>query len=79
MQFINVTGYKYNTEQEAINAVQQCNKYYSPLPDGWQWCSYEIANLDTPIFWYIYYNDSLDEVLGQPINFEVITQPPFEN
>lgn len=78
MASINVKGYKYNSEQDAINAVEQCNQYYAPLPDGWNWCSYETANLDNPIFYYIYYNDSLDEVLGQPSTFEVTTPPPFE-
>jgi hypothetical protein len=38
--------------------------------------NYEMANLDTPIFWYITYDKSLDVVLGAPTDFDVETPPP---
>lgn len=75
-----VTGYKYDTEQEAIDARETCDAYYGiPLsPDDvtQNWVDYQKADLDTPIFWYIRHDDSLDVVLGAPETFEVTT-PPF--
>ena len=75
-----VTGYKYNTEQDAINAREACDTYYgipvSPNDVTQNWVDYQEANLNTPIFWYIKYDDSLNVVLGAPIDFDVET-PPF--
>jgi hypothetical protein len=52
-----ITGYKYNTEQEAIQARKQCADYYglpkSPTYVTKYYVDYEIADLDTPKFWYI--------------------------
>ena len=73
MQLIN--GYKYTTEQEAINAVKACNQYYGIPKEGdttENWCMYQIAGLNTPIFWYIVFDESLLVVLGEPSEFEVI-------
>ena len=78
MQSIN--GYQYPTEQEAINAQALCNSYYGiPVaPDDvtQNWVDYQFAELNTPQFWYIIYDDSLLPILGQPTTFEVVT-PPF--
>jgi hypothetical protein len=78
MAFIN--GYQYITEQEAINAREACDTYYGiPVaPDDvtQNWVDYNFAELNTPKFWYITYDDSLLPVLGQPTEFEVVT-PPF--
>jgi hypothetical protein len=79
-----VIGYKYTTEQDAINAREMCDAYYgipvSPDDVTQNWCEYQVANLDTPIFWYIKFDESLKVVLGEPITFEVTTPPlPFEN
>ena len=75
-----VTGYKYNTEQDALNAREACDTYYgipvSPDDVTQNWVDYQTADLDTPIFWYIMHDDSLDIVLGAPETFEVTT-PPF--
>ena len=75
-----VLGYKYDTEQEAINAREACDAYYgipvSPDDVTQNWVDYQTADLDTPIFWYIVHDDSLDVVLGAPETFEVTT-PPF--
>jgi hypothetical protein len=36
------------------------------------WCMYQVAELNTPIFWYIIYDESLLVVLGESTEFEVI-------
>jgi hypothetical protein len=77
-----ITGYKYTIEQDAINAREQCDAYYgipvSPEDVTQNWCDYETANLDNPIFYYIRYDESLQVVLGDPETFEVTTLTPFE-
>ena len=74
-----VTGYKYTNEQDAIDAREQCDAYYGiPVtPDDvtQNWVDYNTANLDNPIFYYIRFDDSLKVVLGEPITFEVTTSP----
>ncbi len=76
-----VLGYKYTNEQEAIDAREQCDAYYgipvSPNDVTQNWVDYKTAELDNPIFYYITFDESLRVVLGDPINFEVTT-PPFE-
>ena len=73
-----ITGYKYTNEQEAIDARKQCADYYGlPVtPDDvtQYWVDYETAELDTPIFWYIVFDESIEQILGQPIQFEVTTE-----
>jgi len=75
-----VNGYKYTTEQDAIDAREACDTYYGipvlPTDVTQNWVEYLTADLDTPIFWYITHDDSLDVVLGTPIDFDVTT-PPF--
>lgn len=70
-------GYKYNTEQEAIDARQQAADYKGyPVPNGetLYWVNYNYSELDG--FWYIRHVEGLEAVLGEPIEFEV-TQPDF--
>jgi hypothetical protein len=73
-----INGYKYTTEQEAINARKQCADYYGlPVtPDDvtQYWVDYETAQLDTPIFWYIVFDPSIGMILGEPTDFEVTEQ-----
>jgi hypothetical protein len=75
-----LNGYQYNTEQEAINARELCDAYYGiPVtPDDvtQNWVDYQFAELNTPQFWYIVFDESLSAILGTPIEFEVVT-PPF--
>jgi hypothetical protein len=75
-----IKGYEYLSEQAAQNAVALCNTYYGipkTADDVTQtWVEYQFANLNTPQFWYIVYDDTLLPVLGQPTEFEVVT-PPF--
>ena len=72
-----VIGYKYTDEQEAINARESVDAHYgipvTPQDITQNWVDYQEANLDNPIFWYIRHDESLEIVLGQPITFEVIT------
>jgi len=75
-----VNGYKYSTEQEAIDAREACDTYYgipvSPDDVTQNWVEYETAKLNNPIFYYITFDESLKVVLGEPTDFEVTT-PPF--
>ena len=74
MAFIN--GYKYNTEQEAINAREACDVYYgipkTPEDITINWAEYQKASLNEPSFWYIVFDESLKVVLGNPKEFEVV-------
>jgi hypothetical protein len=76
-----VTGYKYTNEQDAIDAREQCDVYYgipvAPEDITQNWVDYNTANLDNPIFWYFGFHESLEVVLGEPITFDVTTPPPF--
>lgn len=73
-----IDGYKYTNEQEAINARKQCADYYGlPVkPDDvtQYWVNYETAELDNPIFWYIVFDPSIEMILGEPTEFEVIIE-----
>jgi hypothetical protein len=79
-----ITGYKYKNEQDAINARELVDTYYgipvSPDSVTQNWCDYQTANLDTPVFYYITFDISLEVVLGRPQIFEVTTPilPSFE-
>ena len=77
-----VTGYKYTNEQDAIDARELVDAYYGipVLPEDvtQNWVDYQTANLDTPIFYYITFDESLTVVLGQPTTFEVTIPNPFE-
>lgn len=75
-----INGYQYATEQDAINAREACGTYYgipvSPDDVTQNWVDYQFAELNTPQFWYIVFDESLTPVLGTPSEFEVVT-PPF--
>lgn len=75
-----ILGYKYNTEQEAIDARESCDVYYGipvSLDDITQnWVEYQIAELNIPQFYYIIYDESLKVILGDPQTLDIIT-PPF--
>lgn len=80
MQSIN--GYQYTIEQDAINAREACDAYYgipvSPDDVTQNWVDYQFAELNTPQFWYIVFDESLTPILGKPTKFEVIQPNPFE-
>jgi hypothetical protein len=73
-----IIGYKYTNEQDAINARELVDTYYgipvSPDDVTQNWVDYQIATLDNPIFWYIIFDESLTVVLGEPITFDVTTE-----
>ena len=73
-----INGYKYTNEQEAIDARKQCADYYGlPVaPDDvtQYWVNYETANYNSPIFWYIIFDESIRELLGEPTIFDVIIE-----
>lgn len=77
-----INGYQYNSEQEAINARESVDGYYgipvSPDDVTQNWVDYQFAELNTPQFWYIVFDESLTPVLGQPTTFEVIQPNPFD-
>jgi hypothetical protein len=77
-----IIGYKYTTEQDAIDAREQVDAYYgipvSPDDVTQNWVDYNTATLDNPIFYYIRFDESLEVVLGKPITFEVTVPNPFE-
>jgi len=66
-----VLGYKYQTEQEAIDARKQCADYYglpkSPEDITQFWVDYQTAD----DFFYIIFDESLLPILGEPIEFEI--------
>lgn len=72
-----IKGYQYSSEQEAINARESCDAYYGiPItPDDitQNWIDYQFAELNTPPFWYITYDESLLPILGIPIDLEIVT------
>lgn len=72
-----MTGYKFNTEQEAITARQQAADFkglpISPDSSTIYWVNYNYSDLDG--YWYIQYVDGLEEVLGEPYD---VTITPHE-
>lgn len=70
-----ITGYKYTTEQDAIDAREQVDTYYGiPVSHDdvtQNWVDYNTATLDNPIFWYIVFDESIRVILGEPTEFEV--------
>ena len=75
-----ITGYKYNIESEAIAARKQCADFYGlPItPDDVlkYYVDYQEANLNTPIFWYIVFDEGVREILGNPETFDVVFEEP---
>ena len=72
-----IKGYKYVSEQEAINAREACDAYYGiPVaPDDvtQNWVDYQFAELNKPPFWYIVFDESLTPILGKASTFDVVT------
>lgn len=71
-------GYKYTTEQEAINARQLCANYKglpNPHGDTLYWVNYSYSSIDD--FYYIQYIEGLEAVLGAPIDFIMTIPTPI--
>lgn len=76
---MNIKGYKYDIEQQAIDAREMCDAFYG-IPVSSEditqnWVEYQLAEFNNPQFWYFIYDDSLIPVLGQPEEFDVIVPP----
>jgi hypothetical protein len=71
-----IKGYKYLSEEQAINARELCDTYYGiPVaPDDvtQNWVDYQFAELNKPKFWYIIFDESLTPILGTPTTFDVL-------
>jgi len=65
-------GYQYFIEQEAIDARKECADYYglpkSPEDETIYWVDYNYSELN---FWYIIFDESIENILGEPTNFEI--------
>jgi len=69
-----VIGYKYDTEQEAKIARNECAIFYGLLREGNKthyWANYDYAHLNEIPFWYIKGDDSITEILGESSSFVV--------
>lgn len=68
-------GYKYDTEQEAINARELAADFkglpINPNDTTIYWVNYNYSELDN--FYYIKYVEGLESVLLSPIEFEINT------
>jgi len=67
-----MTGYKYTTEQEAIDARSQAATYMSlpnPTRDTLYWVNYNYSELDD--FYYIEHVQGLEAILGEALIFNV--------
>ena len=73
---MDITGYKYTNENDATQARQDCADFYglpkTPEDETIYWVDYFEANLNTPVFWYIVFDESIEEILGAPTTFDVI-------
>lgn len=70
-----MTGYKFKTEIEAIEARRECAEFHG-IPEGGNngtmfWVNYSKATFNNCIFWYIIFDASIESVLGEPTNFEI--------
>ena len=80
MQYTNMEGYKYNTEQEAIDARKLAADYkglpVKPNDITIYWVNYQFSELDN--FYYIQYVEDLENVLGNPVEI-ILTMDTNEN
>jgi len=71
-----ILGYKYLVEADAQQARKQCADYYGlpKAPDDvtQYWVNYRIAELNEPKFWFIEYDETILNILGQPIEFNLV-------
>lgn len=71
-------GYKYTTEQEAIDARAQAASYMglpNPQGDTLYWVNYNHSSIDG--FYYIQYVEGLEAVLGEPSEFTITLPQPI--
>ena len=74
----NYSGYKFMTEQDAKNAVALAQEAKNLPNDAVEyWVNYQYSELDD--FYFIIYDDGIQNVLGEPVQFEVNFPNPYEN
>ena len=72
-----VQGWKYDTELAAQNAAEQIDVAMGlPLAGDVtrNFINVDIAEFNTPIFWFLDYHPEIEPILGAPTSFEVIEQ-----
>jgi hypothetical protein len=71
-QSITTLGYRYNTEQEAKDAVRAINIFHgipvSADATTQTWCDYGYNNE----YWYIVWDNTLNLILGEPTEITII-------
>jgi hypothetical protein len=73
-----ISGYKFIDEAAAQAAVGQCNEHYEIAPgNGKVTQSYVDYTHDDQGFYYIKAHESLVEVLGDPVQFEITSIQPI--
>jgi hypothetical protein len=73
-----INGYKWNTAEEADLSMIKLNEFYGlPVPDGISYFSSDSYYYSENNIYYMYYNEMLEPVLGEPSEF-IVTPPPFE-
>jgi hypothetical protein len=74
-----IKGYQFYYENTAIEAREKCDAFYGiPVrPDDvtQNWVEYQFAELNTPQFWYIRFDESLLPILGEAFEFEIYERP----
>jgi hypothetical protein len=80
---IKVKGYKYNNSKDVVSSIERLNAFYGiPVSEDSvtkSWCDYEIASLNNPVFYFIRYDKSMLEILGDPNEFDVLYEGPLLN
>ena len=70
-----IKGYFYQNEEDAISAVEKCNDFYNIVPTAdnttTSWTSYKKTEYNSPSFYYITWDKSLTEILGEPEDLTV--------
>ena len=78
-----INGYKYDTQEDALAAMERINAQFNigTSEDNVtkNYCIYNIAEHNTPLFYYIVAEESLIPILGYPSPIEVIVEEsPFD-
>jgi hypothetical protein len=73
MEFI--SGWIFDTEQDAQYHCDLCTEYYSPLPEGWVWVQYFVEKSNGTSIIFIIFDESLTPILvpllGEPIEIQI--------
>jgi hypothetical protein len=71
-----IIGYKYETEAEALQVVDALNKYWQlPKPNGQSEFNMSMFNTLGGGYWIRENKEWYEPVLGQPYNFEIQDAP----